>query len=108
MSSIQAKFKVFGITVTGNLKTNLHKISQKVDEYEKEEGEGADGLGKFTITDMVRATLHVKNPEEMIPAYEVLLDMEELNIVKITNKMCTGLQNVTINFIYTDMIVGEI
>jgi len=57
---------------------------------------------------MIRATLNVKNPEEMIPTYEVLLDMEELNVVKITNKMGTDLQNVTINFIYTDMIIGEI
>ena len=56
-------FKSLGIGVKGNLKTNLRRISEKIEEYEKEEqenGRRAVGKGVFTITDMIRATLKVK------------------------------------------------
>jgi len=41
----------------------LRRISEKIEEYEKEEqenGRRAFGKGVFTITDMIRATIKVE------------------------------------------------
>jgi len=49
-----------GINVGGNLKNNLRRISEKIEQYEFEEqevGRDAFGLGIYTITDMIRVTL---------------------------------------------------
>ena len=76
------------------MKTNLRRIAIKIDEYEKGEekqGRFAIGLGKFTITDMIRATLTVKSKEEFEEAYGIVHNMEGLNIIKIKNKICTSL-----------------
>ena len=86
----------------------MRRISQKIEEYEEKEGPDAFGLGVFTMTDMIRATLTVKLAEHLQQCYSDLEKMSELNIVKIKNELCTDLQNITINFIYSDMIVGEI
>ena len=62
------------------------------------------------MSDMVRATLSLKNenPEEMIKVFEELNNIDNLKIIRIKNKLTEDLQNVTLNFIYNDMIVGEI
>ena len=57
---------------------------------------------------MIRASISVRNQEDMRMAYELLVEMEDVNIVRLKNKMCTNLRNITLNFIYQDMIVGEI
>ena len=44
----------------------------------------------------------------MSEAYEIITNMEELNVIRIKNKLTTDLQNVTLNVIYSDMIIGEI
>lgn len=97
-----------GVKITGNLKTNLRRICFKMEEYEKEHGEVAQGRGAFAITDMVRATLNVKSATEMETAYGVLSQMKGLQIVRVDNRITDPIQNVTLNVIYYDMIIGEI
>ena len=62
-------------------------MAKVIEEHEREEG---DGVGVYTVPDMLRATLHVKSAEQMILAYEILSKMEHLNIVKLENNLCTG------------------
>ena len=57
---------------------------------------------------MIRATLNVSKPEQMKEAYQILTKIDAITILKIKNKLSTELQNVTINFIYKDKIIGEI
>ena len=87
LSNFRNMFKIKEIGVLATLKTNLRRIALNIEEYEREE---ADGVGVYTLTDMLRATLHVKSAEQMILAYEILSKMEDLNIVKIENNLCTG------------------
>ena len=83
--------------VSGNLKQNLRRIAQKVQE---------DGWER--ITDMIRATIIVQDASELEHAYHILSKIPEYNIVKIKNKIKSPLQNVTANVIFQDSIVSEI
>ena len=57
---------------------------------------------------MIRATVHVEQPDEVLPAYEILKNFEEVNIVKVRNRMATEYQHITVFFVYKDVNVGEI
>ena len=69
---------------------------------------GLEDDGKFTMSDLIRSTLNVNSLEEMTKAFEMINTMEELNVIRIKSKLTTDLQNVTLNVIYMDMIIGEI
>ena len=57
---------------------------------------------------MIRATLNMKESADMIWAYKYINQIEEINIIKIDNNLCSSASNVIFNFIYKDMIIGEI
>ena len=66
LSTIRTIFKRrggSGLRLEANLKTNLRRIAIKIDEYDKaEEANPRDplpGLGKFNVTDMIRASVRV-------------------------------------------------
>ena len=39
----------------------------------------------YTITDMIRGTISVNDRTDMMEAYDYLLKVKELNIVRVTN-----------------------
>jgi len=57
---------------------------------------------------MIRATLKVDNHEEVLPVFELIQEIDEINIIKLTNNMSNNLWNITLTIIFTDMIIGEI
>ena len=57
---------------------------------------------------MLRATIIVLDPNQMMQIYEHLCKHKNLNLVKIKNKMSTPLRNVTLNMIYSHNIIIEI
>ena len=62
MSVLHRKLKrQKGLVFTGNLKTNLARICDKIQEFEAKYEEH-DGLGKFSVLDLIRATLKVRKP----------------------------------------------
>ena len=64
-----------------NLKSNISRIAQKIQE------EGADG--EYKITDMMRATITVDNPRQLKVIYETLetmyIDGLHIRMVKVKN-----------------------
>ena len=46
-------------------------------------------IGKFTITDMIRATLTVNSPEQLSKAYKKLIRIKGLNLIKLDNQLET-------------------
>ena len=82
----------------------------KIEEYQNLEGvdEEIQSLGKFTITDMIRGTVHVENPLYLTDVYDLILNMEGMNIVRVVNRLQSDVPKVTLTFIYSDTIIGEI
>ena len=60
------------------------------------------------MTDMIRASINVSELEQIIQAYQILDEMKSINVVRIKNKITSDLQNVSINFIFNNSIIGEI
>ena len=73
------------MTFTGNLKTNLRRISLKIDEFIKDHGRGLKDVSKFAITDMIRGRVNVKSLKEMCEVYDFLLKIKEITVVRVTN-----------------------
>ena len=73
------------------MKSNIGRIALKIEEYENLEGvdEEIQSLGKFTITDMIRGIVDVYDPLYLTDTYELLRDMEGMNIVRVVNKLNT-------------------
>jgi len=73
------------------VKSNIGRIALKIEEYENLEGvdEEIQSLGKFTITDMIRGIVDVYDPLYLTDTYELLRDMEGMNIVRVVNKLNT-------------------
>ena len=85
------------------MKKNLTRIAQKIRSNKFENDENP-----FRITDMTRATITVDQPKQMEIVYQVLDKSAVLSIIKIDSKLSVGIQNVTLNIIYLQQIVGEI
>ena len=67
-----------------------------------------DGKGMYCITDMVRATIVVSNKDQLRSCFGQIKDLPEFRITKAKNIFISNLQNLVINVIYKDMIIGEI
>ena len=59
ISQVYDVFNGYNLKVVANLKTNLRRIFQKIQENRQEFGR----LALYTLTDMVRATIYVKDVE---------------------------------------------
>lgn len=84
------------------MKENLARIAQKIEENEFEKD------GPFRMTDMIRGMVSTNTPDDVMKAYEMVSKIKNLKIIRIKNKIISSLQNVTINFIWWDCIIGEI
>jgi len=73
---LRNKFKNTNFEVFGNVKTNIVRIEQKIEE------EGGN-LGK--LTDMIRATIVVGDPTQMIIAYDLVSDTNYIQIIRVKN-----------------------
>jgi len=60
------------------------------------------------ISDMIRGMIVVKHPEDLPKVYKILQTLANVTIIRIKNKLNFDLQNVTLNYIYGDQIIGEI
>ena len=57
---------------------------------------------------MIRATVQVGQIDELEKGFRAIKTMKGVNIVKIGNNLVGNEQNVVINFIYFDYIIGEV
>ena len=57
---------------------------------------------------MIRATISVKDQDQLIEAYKILDNSTSLNIVKVKNKLDQGIQNVSLQLVYNHRIMSEI
>jgi len=63
-----------GFFMKGKLKSNIVRIAQKMDECQG---------NPFRITDMIRATIVVQKPEDIVLAYQMIQRKNYFNIIKI-------------------------
>lgn len=84
--------------VTGNIKSNLQRIEQKIQE---------DGSIN-EIGDMCRATIVCESNEQLIKAYEEIDGQSWFNITRLKNKLTDPLKLVHINVSYFGILLGEI
>lgn len=82
LSDLKLIEKTPGLSVFGNLKTNLRRIGQKITDCDDE-----GNAGVYMITDMLRATIVVKEPHHLNLAYQELQKISSINVIKITNHM---------------------
>ena len=68
----------------------------------------AERDGLYRVTDMIRATIEVKHPSQLISAYRKLAAIPHLEVVRIENNLRSGLRSVLVNFIYAHRVIGEI
>jgi hypothetical protein len=83
--------------VSGNLKSNLQRICQKINE---------DGF--MNVQDLIRATVVAKTHDQIIQAYEILNSHEHLTILRVKNKLREPLQLVHLNVAYKGRMIGEV
>ena len=102
--------QVFGsrnFSPVGNLKVNLNRIASKIKEYEGEIKD-SKGFGVFSVTDMIRMTVRVKETQDLKEVFQILEDINGVLVVKIDNQLSTDFQSVIVNFIYQNMIIAEV
>lgn len=87
--------------VEGNLKSNLQRIAQKIT------GDGTNE-NLFRIPDMIRATIVVKEPSQLVDAYNTIATNSEFNIIRLKNQLNDPQKLVHLNVIFNDSIIGEI
>ena len=68
----------------------------------------AERDGLYRVTDMIRATIEVRHPSQLISAYLKLATIPHLEVVGIQNNLKSGLRSVSVNFIYAHRVIGEI
>jgi len=56
--------------------------------------------GQYRVTDMIRATVILLSIGDLFEAYNILLSVPYLEVVKIKNKLDTELQNVSVLFMF--------
>ena len=63
----------------------------------------------YRITDMIKAQIHVDLSQHMTLIYEELemIPDKVFRIIKVKNNLQSAMQNVVLNFIYTNEIIGE-
>lgn len=83
----------------GNLKSDLQRIACKITEANE---------NPFRITDMIRATIIVKEPQQLVDAYNTIASNSEFNIIRLKNNLKDPLMHVHLNVIFNQSIIGEI
>lgn len=78
------------------MKSNLSRIAEQINE------------SPFTVNDMIRARIIVNNHEELTQAYKSFKLMPEIVVVRVKNYLDKHLRNITVNFIYSRQIIGEL
>ena len=96
-NAIFIAFKDSGARVKGRLKSNLARIESEI---------GDKGL--FKIYDLIRTTIVVTDPQEVIQSFEILKQISFLKIIKIQNSLNSPLSTIKINFIFRNKIIGEV
>ena len=98
---LKKKFKsVAGMNYFGNMKVNIARISQKIEE---ENG----NLG--VLTDMIRGTIVVNNADQLLKAYKMVKETKYVEIIRIKNALLRPpFSTIFLNVIFKDNIVGEI
>lgn len=86
------------MSLHGGLKSNLQRISQKIEE---------DG-DVYGLSDMVRATIIVSSEEKLLEAYKIINNNSKLCVFRCKNKLNQALQLVHINVNFSEKIIGEI
>ena len=64
----------------------------------------------FKLSDMISASIEVDQPHQLTEVFKMLNDIGKnvLRIIKIQNNLNQSLQNVRLNFIFSNQIIGEI
>ena len=57
---------------------------------------------------MIRATIEVREPEQVEQAYNKLNELSKLSIIRLINALDTPMSNVTVNIMWDYQIIGEI
>jgi len=57
---------------------------------------------------MIRATVDIGDPQEVIDAFEAVTQISFLEVIKIENQLQSPSQCITVNFVFRNKIVGEI
>ena len=108
---MQFAFKKHEYVVTGNVKSNLGRVAHKISEWKvrnEDDDLVQDPTGVFKITDMIRATVVVNKPEQIISVYKALLGMQELNMIRCKNNLFDDDQFISLECIYMNRIIAEI
>jgi len=63
---------------------NLNRIASKIKEYEGEIKD-SKGFGVFSVTDMIRMTVRVKETQDLKEVFQILEDINGVLVVKIDN-----------------------
>lgn len=92
------------VRLAGGLKMNLARLAE-ARWQDKLRPKGGD---PFTQSDLIRATVVIPEADQLPEAYELVTKIQELQVIKVTNGLTSGSQDVTINFIYRESILGEI
>ena len=61
----------------------------------------------FKVDDMIRATIRVHKPQQLIEAYELIKKTTGVRVVRIISRLFTS-DTIHMNFVYENTIVGEI
>ena len=57
---------------------------------------------------MIRGTVHVHDPIYLTDVYEMLENFDDLDIVRLENRLSSDVQKVTVTMIYSDAIIVEV
>lgn len=65
--------------ISGDMESNLNRIVEKISELD------LDGKprGPFSIADMIRATISVEEPEQLVEVYDMLYRNPFIQVVKV-------------------------
>ena len=105
---IRNAFKKFELTMrlTGNLKTNLMRIKNKI-EYENKENNSEDGV--MRVKDMIRAKIMIKSLNDFEAIFNHLSVIPDFVVLKIINNLeDMDRENLIIVFMYREGIIGEL
>ena len=104
ISKVHDVFSGYNLKIEANIKSNLRRIFQKIQENRHDFGR----LSLYTLTDMIRATVYVKDVEHAEQVYKLIQSIGGINIIRIRDKMCcSDLYIITMNFIFDNHIIGE-
>ena len=81
----------------GGIRSNLQRIAEKVNE---------DGWS--AVTDMLYATIYVREADNLESAYKLLDLLKDFTVVRITNNLKEPVQNLVVDVVFQNSIICEI